>query len=613
MAKIQQYQQGQIASSRVGVPDLGNAAGALATASAGIAAAQGATGLRTGAAFAAEQTQVAQQNTQFAVQQNQIAMHGLTQNIYALQQAHNDRVRQDMAVQKAQQDALDNVSAARLKMDLGIKVGELQSKAKEMFKDNPDAAPGWFKEQSEIELERLVRGAAYNDNVKSKAMAATYGDVESNAKGLNDWKFSQRTANEIERAGQDAERLSVLPDNNKTVLGLHEQLDQVEWARKNIWSGALGEAAANKLAAKTTKEATANLLSHMAETNPRELIDRVKDGQFDHFGLNEKEKQGFLKDAEQQLRAQQAIQKDQEEKAKVTVDHKILGVAFKSNLDPRDPNFVAASITARSELREMYKQVDKDPPSAANLAIKKEIQAAIDKQDAQIEKAHTLAHAEESRKERMENKADRVAAAKARDEDKAERAKEKAEKQAAIAKYESPEARNTRVKLSEALHRVRDPEGLTKNLKHGNVEKGAGFAPLSDHEQFELVREATAQLKAAHGKGYLNKPGQSDRYYEDNLALLNAMTERLQNKGGMIAPTSTGRTQMEKFYAAKLQAPPKVVLDTFGDRPETQQKYHGIIDSEVQKFRAQTHRDPTAEEIQKYIHGVAQRKMLAGK
>lgn len=621
MARIPLFQQQQLASSRVGIPQDNNAGQQMAASLLANTQAQAAGGLKNYTALATEQNQVAQQNTNFAVQQQAQAVHGLQQNLNNLRAEHNDRVELQRKTEAAAKAKLDDLDYMKLKSEYGVHVNNLKNDIMTEYADRPEVGASVFKKKADDLLNGMVndKSNGYNDSVKQRALGASYSDVEAAGKTLGDWTFKRRSEMHLANAKETADQLS---DTSK-IGSVDQLLEQWQQAGKqrDVWKETFGPVTADKMLKDTVEKSSKNFLEKMAMEDPEAAQKAVKDGIFDGI-LNEKEKAGYLKDAAQQVEAnrKEAVHTEAIADTKLTLN--LMAIERSADMDPHDPMFMKASIGARDQLRKM--EAAESQQAEPSVKLLKTLRTAIDKQDAQIEKGRALVKAGQADDDRRAAKADRVEAKAERLSDKeaafrdAMQAKADAQsakiwKEQAQAKYNSEPARASRIAVDKALYDLKNPDihGIHRgDQSNKDANKRAAMPELTDFQLFNKVRQATELLEKAHNDGHLSIPGQSDRFYEDHMAYLQSVTERLQSK--QQAPTQPSGIEM--FWKAKIQTAPEAITKTFGEYPETHKAYFDKVDAEVSVFTKQNHgQRPTAEQIEKYIRPVAARKMLMGK
>lgn len=279
MAKINPYQQNQLASSLVGTPGVDRSGATLAQNIENIAATQAGTALSAERQFQGQ----ANQTTAIAdAQANLTRNQGVAQVDGAIQDASGLlalRMAQNARNEKAQQAAQDAIDTATESSNVNTGIGAAESDVKTEYNNNPKGAPEEFTKRAKQGLSDYLDGSSMAPEVKAAVYKSALERITSKSDALNNWKYDRglAIADQNIKGAADTLLQSVEshPLNGEVFNQSLRDLDSMAPAYELRYGGDAG-----KELNKAKSAITEAYASPMARNNPMELMQKIDQGEF---------------------------------------------------------------------------------------------------------------------------------------------------------------------------------------------------------------------------------------------------------------------------------------------------------------------------------------------
>lgn len=583
MARIPLFQQQQLQSSRVGVPQQNNAGSQMAQSILGATQSQASGALRNYSALATEQNQTAQQNTNFAISQNAQAVQGLQQNLNFLRAEHNRKIDEQKRTEAAQQKLFEDIDVGRLKSEYGRSINKLKNDIQAKYAEDPEKGVKAFGEQSDALIKDLVATSKGSDVAKARAAAGSYGDIEASGKELQDWQAKTRTALHLRGASLESGMLGNTSDIPSGDLNeLQKRWNDIAEASSR-WDKTVGPAKSGDLRAAAIKESSKNFMREQADKNPDNIDALLSDKRFDKV---------LDADDRAKLRSQAHTSKTAAEAEKVRTEHKELqrdeitamGVFARAKADPNSATYHQDITSARGVLAgELDKELSK-PKEQQRLGYIKMLDTRLSGLDAAVRR-----EAADARREQTEGRRDATEARRVKNEDQARIDKISRAEYKEYQYDQSALKADAKAQTSESKARGADAYAQGGAARSAI---GAHFGQLTavakgTIDETQAIVQAKAELYKAYDAGHL-KPGEFKAYQAKLESAINrqmdAHGDKASGSNPLLGPTD--RRLLEVMQEQIIKPPPSVMLRSLnphGD-PQIQDELRGKYMGHMQAF-----------------------------
>ena len=337
MGKISTYEQGQLASQVVGTPGVDNSTAQL---------------FNTVAASASSIADSAFQSLQ-------------TDRVEELR-----KQREQEQLAKAHQKMLDEVDTAAHRGRVDLLLDEDQNAVKADKQNDPSGAPILFNDKANKRLDEYLSTIS-DENVRMKVKEESLKEINSRANSLNNWVYTQRTANAQGNIANVFSDYATSAGNLTSAKDVGEYWQKIE-AMRGATTAAFG-ADGDKLIRETKTGITKQYIEGMMLRSPDGVEPTLKSGAFDSV-LNAHDKEELLYRSRTLVKAKEHEVQNEQKAQEVEVRS---GLAKRSlEVDNKSPQSLADyhdfllkqsklphSLEAMNDIRSQIRQVESDMKS----------------------------------------------------------------------------------------------------------------------------------------------------------------------------------------------------------------------------------------------------------